>query len=179
MAEQDDMVNYGINLYVFKQNCTRAAQLLGRRKHGYRNLMPLVIQACKQEIPLTTLTMMEPVNLKADIGLSSVGFMVIAWFAVMLSQAGRIMFFDKLCETLGATAAAEDTIPGVTQENITMVEAKLSELMTEILGLEKRTEHYVPLIQSVAEAISIQYLAGDPQTSFEVHVQSGHSSHGS
>jgi hypothetical protein len=29
------------HLYVIKQNCTRAAQQLGRRKHGYRNLMPL------------------------------------------------------------------------------------------------------------------------------------------
>jgi hypothetical protein len=117
--------------------------------------MRLAIQVDKQKIPFTTLTMIEPVNHKVDIGLSGIGFMVIAWFAVMLSQTGRIMFFDKLCETLGATAAAEDTISGVIQENTAVVEEALSELMTRILGLEQRTEHYLPLIQSVVEAIPV------------------------
>jgi hypothetical protein len=108
------MVTYGIDLYVIKQNSKRAAQLLGRSKHGYRDLMTLAMQVGQREIPLTTLTMMEPVNLRADSGLASVGFMVIAWFAVMLSQTGRVEFFDNLCETLGVTADIEDQCPGVT-----------------------------------------------------------------
>jgi hypothetical protein len=106
----------GIVLWVIMQNSTIAATLLGSNKHTYRELLELVkfvtyefsAQAYFRDIPLTTLTMLRPVNLRADIGLSGMGFMVIGWFVVMLSDAGRIHFFDKLCSLLKGQVYTEN-----------------------------------------------------------------------
>ncbi len=60
-------------------------------------------QPAPVDIPLTTLTMMAPINLNTDIGLASMGFMVIGWFVVGLHTKDRQFFFQELAELLRQT----------------------------------------------------------------------------
>ncbi|CAE8710162.1 unnamed protein product, partial [Polarella glacialis] len=117
-AECRDMRQWGITYMEIQCNSERAGQLLGWNCHNYSALIPLAIKVNKPAVEFTTLTMMEPVDLKSHMGLSGLGFMVIGWFAVVLSEKNKADFFTKLCEileqaTLYGDRSDEDDYPGI------------------------------------------------------------------
>ncbi|CAE8631644.1 unnamed protein product [Polarella glacialis] len=102
--EKNLLARCGIHLLYILQDNIRAAELLGRSKHAYRELLNLAKIVSLEDgdrpspfdIPLTTLTMMQPVNLRTDIGLASMGFIVIGWFVVGLLPEDRLILFSEL-----------------------------------------------------------------------------------
>jgi hypothetical protein len=114
-VDKEILARNGIRLSHIIHDNKRASELLGGSNHRYSELVDIV-QDVRQtdggrpapvDIPLATVTMMAPVNLNTDIGLASMGFMVIRWFVVGLRPKDRQFFFQELAELLRQTVGTE------------------------------------------------------------------------
>ncbi|CAE8670377.1 unnamed protein product, partial [Polarella glacialis] len=169
----------GIRLLYILQDNKRAAELLGGSRHGYRELVNLAKkvrradgrQPSPVDIPLTTLTMMAPVNLNTDIGLASMGFIVIGWFVVGLLPEDRRFFFQNLTDLLRLTVSTEGD--NFEHESDRLDQGNnIGRIITGTLergggfGREGLEWDHIPIVSCVVEAIS-QTLFATPKPALE------------
>jgi hypothetical protein len=160
--EKEILARNGIRLSYIVHDNKRAAELLGGSNHRYSELVNMVhevrqtdgSQPAPVNIPLTTLTMMAPVNLNTDIGLASMGFMVIGWFVVGLRPKDRQFFFQELAELLRLTVGAEGDSFEHDSDRLDQ-RANIMQIINNTLDRGNKLEwEFIPIVYCVAEAIS-------------------------